>query len=316
MESITRVGIDASKDRLEVFIDRPSNRRHVFNNDERGVDKLKRELGQGNYVVAIEATGRYESLVRHALEAAGYTVKLQNPRQVRRLAEGMGTSCKTDKVDAKVLAETATLCAPNEPRSKEREALADVSRTIESLKREKSNHLKRIQVPGFSKVAIKSLKCVIAALNTQIQKLEREFVALVKTSSFAEKYRIALTVPSIGPVMARAAVCELPENLHGWSVRQISTYAGVAPVDESSGTKTLPSRVPKHKNVHLKAALYMPALNAVQTQEWARKTYARLMARGLKHQQAMIPIMHKLLFHLVAVLKRGSAWEAEPPKKT
>lgn len=316
MESITSVGIDASKDRLEVLIDRPDNRRHIYNNDKSGVSQLKKELGQGNYVIAIEATGRYEALVRHELEAAGYTVRVQNPRQVRRLAEGMGTSCKTDKIDAKVLAATALLCAANEPRSKEREALTDISRTIQSLKTEKSNHFKRMQVPGFSPVAIKSLKSVVAALNKQILKLEKEFVTLVKASSFAEKYRTALTVPNIGPVTARVAICELPENLHNWSIRQLSTYGGVAPLDESSGKKTLPSKLSKHKNVHLKAALYMPAMCALQRQKWAQDTYRRLVAKGLTHQQAIVPIMHKVLFHLVAVLKRGSAWEAEPPKKT
>ena len=250
------------------------------------------------------------------LEEAGYTVKLQNPRQVRRLAEGMGTSCKTDKVDARVLADTATLCGKNAPRSKEREALSDISRAVERLKRDKANGLKQIQVPGMSAVVVKSIKRLSTTLTKEIKTLEKAFVGKVKSSSLATKYKNILTVPSIGPVAARTLVCELAEDLNPWSVRKISVYAGVAPLDDSSGKKVKPARVPKHKNVHLKAALYMPALNAVQRQPWATKAYAKLRAKGLNHQQAMIPIMHKLLFHVVAVIKRGSAWEAEPPKKT
>lgn len=316
MESIACVGIDASKDRLEVLVDRPNNRRLGFANDARGVARLVRELGDGRYVVAIEATGRYESLARHALEAAGHDVRLQNPRQVRRLAEGLGVQAKTDGLDAEVLARTAELCAPNEPRSAVREALGDLSRTIDALKVDRAGHLKRVQVPGFSKVAAAALRRVVAALDRQIRNLEAEFVRQVGASPLAERYRLVLGVPNVGPCLARIAVCELPENLESWSIRQLSSYAGLPPMNKSSGKKELPARVPKHKNAHLKAGLYMPAMVAVQRSPWATKTYARLRARGLVHQSAVVAVMHKLLFHIVAVLKRGSAWEAEPPKKS
>jgi transposase len=149
-----------------------------------------------------------------------------------------------------------------------------------------------------------------------VRSQEKQFVALVKASSLAEKYQLALSVPHVGPCLARIAVCELPENLHSWSIRQLSCYAGLAPIDDSSGKKTMPARVPKHKNVHLKAGTYMPAMGAMQKEAWAARTYFRLRARGLKHEQAIVPIMHKLLFHIVAVLKRGSAWQAEPPRRT
>jgi transposase len=316
MKSITCVGIDASKDRLEILIDRPNNKRLCVSNDREGIVKLKKELGDGDYVIALEASGRYESLARHELTAAGYTVKLQNPRQVRRLAEGLGRQAKTDSLDAQFLASTAELCAPNEPRSKEREALSDLSRTIERLKLQRTGHMRRIQVPGFCPIAAKILRRLVASIERQIRNLEMEFLKMVKQSSLAQRYTTALSVPNVGPNLARTGICELPEKLHSWSIRQLSAYAGVAPIDESSGKKNPPPRVSRHSNVHLKAALYMPAMGAIQKQDWAARLYSRLRARGLTHQQAIVPVMHKILFHLVAVLKRGSAWEAEPPKKT
>ena len=95
-------------------------------------------------------------------------------------------------------------------------------------------------------------------------------------------------------------------------MRQLSSYAGVAAMDNSSGNRILNSHVPSHGNSHLKAGLYMPAISLLATQPWAKRTYARLTGLGRTHQQAMIAIMHKLLFHIVAVLKRDSAWKAEP----
>lgn len=221
MESITRVGIDVSKDWLDVLIDRPRSKQLRFCKDAEGITELTFALGRGNYVIALEATGRYESLVRHGLEATGYTVRVKNPRQMRRLAQGLGVQAKTDGIDAKLLAQTAQLGSKTSPRSKEREALGDLSRTIECLKKERARHKKRVQVPGFSACAASSLLAVVKAIDAEVKKLEKAFVALVRKSSLAGRYDLALSVCGVGPHLARIAVCELPENLQDWSVRQL-----------------------------------------------------------------------------------------------
>jgi transposase len=315
MESITRVGIDASQEWLDVLIDRPHGKRRRYSNDLDGIGQLKADLGQGNYLIAIEASGRYEALARHDLEAAGYKIRVKNPRQTRRLAEGLGYQAKTDAIDAKMLAETAELGRPNEPRSKEREALGDVSRTIDCLKKDRARHMKRMKVPGYSQVAIESLKAVVKSIDREIAKLGKKFVELVKKSRLADRHQLALSVQGVGPALARIAVSELPEKLEAWSIRQISSYAGVSAIDNSSGKRSSPARVPSHGNSHLKGGLYMPAVALVATQKWAKDLYKRLKGKGRTHQQAIIAVMHKLLFHLVAVLKRGSPWQAEPPKR-
>jgi transposase len=172
-----------------------------------------------------------------------------------------------------------------------------------------------MKVPGFSPEAIRALQAVVKTIDSQIEKLEKRFAGLAKKSSFAARYELALSVEGVGPVLARIAISELPENLHDWSTRQISSYSSVACMDNSSGTSVLNGTVPNHGNSHLKAGLYMPAVGLVATREWAKRTYSRLRAKGKTHQQAIIAIMHKLLIHLIAVLKRGSPWQAEPPKR-
>jgi len=295
MKIITRVGIDSSLDWLDVYIDRPDSKQLRLGNDLDGIAQLKAELGQGNYVIAIESSGRYEALARHELEAAGYVVRVKNPRQVRRLAQGLGIQAKTDGIDAKLLAETAELGKQTKPRSKEREALGDLSRTIGCLKKDRARHLKRMKVPGFSSEAVRALAAVVKSIDSQIEKLEKKFVELTKKSSLATRYELALSVDGVGPVLARIAISELPENLHDWSSRQISSYSSVACMDNSSGQSVLNAAVPSHGNTHLKAGLYMPAVALVARRDWAKRTYGRLRAKGKAHQQAIIAIMHKLL---------------------
>jgi transposase len=282
-------------------------------NDEPGLAKLKSFLGEDPRLISLEASGRYESLARHELEAAGYLVKVLNPRKARRLAEGLGINAKTDRVDAKALARMGELSSTTKPRSKERELLGDVSRSIDTLKKDRAAHLKRMKVPGFSKEAINSLKRVVKAIDREIENLGKEFVRLVRESSAGEKYKLLQTIPGVGPELARICVCELPEDIENWSSKQVCAYAGVAPIDDSSGKRNGPARVPQHANFHLKAGLFMPALGLMQRDPWASDTYARLKARGLEHQQAAIVLMHKLLVRIVAVLKRGTAWQAACP---
>lgn len=315
MEHIAKVGIDVSKDTLDVYIERDGLRTMSLPNDAAGVARLALELSKFPCTAAMEASGRYELLARRALEESGCRVVVQNPRQVRRLADGLGANAKTDRLDARLLARTAALCAPNAPKSADREALADVSRLIQRLKLERSGHLKRLQTPGLCQAAALCLARLAEMLAAEIGALERGFERECAQTALWERFKIAQTVPGVGPTLARIAVCELPEDLGAWSVRQLSSYAGVAPMDDSSGSRKGCPRVPRHKNARLKAGLYMPAMSLVKSDPKAREVYARLRANARTHQQAIVAVMHKLLIRMVCVMKRGTPWEAEPPQK-
>lgn len=84
-------------------------------------------------------------------------------------------------------------------------------------------------------------------------------------------------------------------------------------MDDASGKRNGPKHI-KKGNVHLKAAMYMPAVWAIGNEPWAKALYTRLKAQGKTHDQAIIPVMRKLLIIVVAVIKRGSPFVA-PSKK-
>ncbi len=67
--------------------------------------------------------------------------------------------------------------------------------------------------------------------------------------------------------------------------------------------------------MHLKAALYMPAMALVSRNTWGKTCYRNIRSKGLAHQQAIVAVMRKLLLQLVAVLKRQTAWMLEAPKR-
>ena len=78
-----RVGIDVSKDRLDVSV-RPAGSAFAVANDEGGIDGLVARLArEGATLVVLEATGGFERPVAAALAAAGVPV----PRSPWELAE-------------------------------------------------------------------------------------------------------------------------------------------------------------------------------------------------------------------------------------
>ena len=105
MATSSYVGIDVSKDRLDVAVLREERGWPVGNTQE-GIAKLVQQMQDLQpELVVVEATGGYQRRVVDALFHAGLAVAVVNPARVRQFARACGLLAKTDKLDAQVLAE-------------------------------------------------------------------------------------------------------------------------------------------------------------------------------------------------------------------
>ena len=90
------VGIDVSKDRLDVHI-RPSGEVFAVSRDDPGLRDLVSRLGLiGPALIVLEATGGFETIVATTLAAEGLPLAVINPRQIRAFAKGVrpdGEAC-------------------------------------------------------------------------------------------------------------------------------------------------------------------------------------------------------------------------------
>ncbi len=94
------VGIDVSKDRLDVHV-HPAGEAFAVPRDAEGLDQLLARLAPLRpALVAIEATGGFETVAAAHLAAAGLPVAVVNPAQVRAFATGLGKRAKTDPIEA------------------------------------------------------------------------------------------------------------------------------------------------------------------------------------------------------------------------
>ncbi len=107
------LGVDIAKDWIDSFDTASGCSIRIKTED---IETFVR--GLSNSLVVFEATGGYERPLADALEAAGIAYARVNPRQAREFARASGRLAKTDKVDARVLAEMgrALELAPTAPR--------------------------------------------------------------------------------------------------------------------------------------------------------------------------------------------------------
>ena len=104
------VGIDVSKAHVDLVVIDAKLEAERFANEVEGHSALAAALQPlGVQLVVMEATGGYEAALACALQAAGLAVAVVNPKQARDFAKSMGRLAKTDRIDARMLAELAAV---------------------------------------------------------------------------------------------------------------------------------------------------------------------------------------------------------------
>lgn len=101
---IVYLGVDVSKDALDVhFLDQALH----LPNSTAGIAKLCKLIAKhsGRVQVICEATGGYERALCTALHAKEILISVLNPRLPRDFARSQNRLAKTDRIDAKVLAD-------------------------------------------------------------------------------------------------------------------------------------------------------------------------------------------------------------------
>jgi transposase len=300
-------GVDVGKRRLDVAVHGLADEMAVANVAS-GFSELiawlqAREVGR----VGLEATGGYERGVRAALEAAGFEVVVHQPIEVRLFAKLKRRRAKNDRLDAHLIAaataQVEAVRAARDPR------LADLAErlTAYELVTDKAADLKTF----LESVTLRDL---VAAIRVQIRSLERlkakllvEIVGRIKACpDLLDRFRLLLSLPGIGPVVAATLVVRMPE-LGGLRRGQAASLVGVAPFDRDSGQwKGL--RFIQGGRSRPRRMLYLAALQARRCSPTLKAFADQLAARGKPAKLILVAVMRKLIEAANLVLQRGQPW--------
>lgn len=303
------VGIDVSKDRLDVHV-HPTRHAFAIGRDGKGLaDLVERLRALAPALVAIEATGGFETVVAAAVGGAGLPLVVVNPAQVRYFAQAIGKRAKTDPIDAAVIALFAAAVKP-EPRllpDAAQRLLADLvarrRQIIDMAAAERQRHKQAINAR-----VKKSIERLIAALEKELPNIDGDIGTLMRASPvWRDKENLLVSFPGIGETLARRLVADLPE-LGRLSRREIASLAGLAPYTRRSGCWIGRSMIGGGR-ASVRSSLFIAAMVACRHNPVMRAFYQRLTSAGKSKMVALIAVARKILTILNAMIRDRKQWQ-------
>jgi transposase len=302
------IGIDVGKTFLDIYIlelDRYWQIHNVASEIKTLITKLKRfNLTR----VVVEATGGYERNLVEALAEAGLPVVVVQPTNVRQFAKAQGILAKTDKIDARLIAQFSAIMKPEiRPISSKkvrhiRDLLAR-KRQLNEMRTQELNRFQKAQksIQPMHKRALVFLEKEIKTLN---EKLSKEVASVTE---WQKNYEILKSAPGVGDGVAFTLLGELPE-LGALTNRQVGAITGLAPYNRDSGSMKGKRRI-KGGRAPIRTVLYMAMMSAIQHNPIMKKFYQRLVAEGKHKKVALTACMRKMMTILNAMIRDGKAWQ-------
>jgi transposase len=228
--------------------------------DEDGLARLVLQLGTDVKACVEMMSGAV--WVRDRLRSAGWQVEVADARRVKGIAP---VACKTDRVDARVLAELCrrdlvpALWLPSLEERELRERLrrrAHLVRLRTSAmsrvyglgtqwglrlsadrlrRRDGLELLARSGMPPVWQRSIEEALAVIELLDTRIAPLEQELAPIARAS---RDVQLLVTIPGVGDLLGLTLAAEIGDVSRFPSPRKLVGYAGMAPGVRQSGDRT------------------------------------------------------------------------------
>lgn len=309
------IGIDISKDRLDVFC-LATGRRLVVANDAAGLAKLAdwAEAGAGTGARAgrvsfvMEASGGYERLAHHRLAALGRHVSVVNAKRVRDFAKASGVLAKTDRVDAAIIARYGAFAKPAATpvvigaRAELAQLLAFRRRLTQEItaRKQQLDHLTMPQLRRRAEADLARLRQDRAEIEALIQE------TITNDPEIASQFALLSSMPGCGPILATTLLADMPE-LGRLDRRQIAALAGVAPIARDSGRHRGRRSVAEGRAL-TRAVLYMAAVAISRRKNPFADFYKRLTGKGKPGKLALLATMRKMLVTLNAMLRTATSW--------
>ena len=336
------LGVDVSKDKLAVALRacpataaaarrRPRSLPDVANS-EAGFQALQAQVaaqleGQGEESVLhliVEPTGNYHLRLVAFAEQQGWRVSLPNPKVVRDWAKGQGQRAKTDKVDARLLAQYGASTQPpaQQPLAAEVSELDELLHRQEDLEQMLAQERNRLhahqQRPHPSSAVSRSLEQSLERLEEQLTEVKQAIQAhLAQYSDLAQHVRCLLKVCGIGD----KTVLHILVLLYRFEARTagqgdakaLTAFVGLDPVHTQSGSSVYKRpAISKMGDADARRRLYLCALGGNRAKDTPlTRFYRGLLARGKPVKVARIATARKILIWAWAVFRSGKPFDPQ-----
>lgn len=311
------IGIDFSKETFDVsFFEKEKEevQHSQFENNKDGFQAMLKWIRSLSKVSAQEWLFCGEHTGLYSIELASFLVKkqlfiwLENPLQIKR-SSGIKRE-KSDKADS---LEIAWYACRFQDRAKAYQlpdkvffALQNLLAFRERLVKNKvclqvgANEMRRVhQQDKTARYIHECSMQEVERLEKEIEHVEKQMLECIEANEkLAENYYLVKSVKGIGMINTVAILIHTQNFTTFENSRQFSSYAGMAPFDDSSGTTRKRGRHIKKvgTNKEMKALLTQAARSAVVHDEELRNYYQRKLAEGKPMNVALNNVKNKLLY--------------------
>ncbi|EBM3803628.1 IS110 family transposase [Salmonella enterica] len=262
-------------------------------------------------LVLMESTGGYEDAAACFFQSIGYDVVVVNPRHARRFAQSMGIMAKTDRIDAAVLAQFASVLDSLPDRERYIRPLTDETRKF--LSRMVTRRRQIVELITAEKQHLscaddysrQSINIVLPFLQAQLKEINDDISLYVK-KNFSYLSKILSEIPGVGKQAVGVLIGDVPE-LGRIDNRQLSAVIGVAPFNHDSG-KMRGRRFISGGRKQVRNVLYMGIISATRFNPVIKAFYERKLNEGKPKKVALIACMHKLLRIINAMIRDGTSF--------
>jgi transposase len=301
------LGIDVSKRKIDVvLLFENKSLAKQFDNSLKGFKLLAawlKSLQLREVHACLEATGTYGDAVARFLHEKGHLVSVVNPLRIKGYAASKMQRNKTDKADARLIADFCLTQNPERwfPPEAETMELQALVRRIESLEEMLRMEKNRLEVaPPKTKA---SLKRIIKILENEVETLKKSVKEHIDNHpNLKQQAELLQSIPGIGEKTSALLLGEI-EFARYASARQVAAFAGVTPRKEQSGSSVHQTKLSKLGNGRIRKGLYFPAIVARQHNQIINDFASRLEKNGKTQMQIVCASMRKLLHLAFGVLK-------------
>lgn len=302
------IGIDVAKATLTVAMS-PQGPVWTVANDASGWEQLVARVDElAHPLIVVEATGRDEVGLVVALDAAGLTPAVINPRAARRFIQSLGTRAKTDRVDARMLALFGERLRPTahpvpDETARALRALLDRHRQLTKMVVEEQNRVH--QAPPL----------IIPMITAHLEQLRGERRAVdqlleatvVNDPWWTQQVALVTSVPGIATLTATVLLVGVPEL--GVATRnRVASLVGVGPHPNQSGQAAGQNKIAGGR-AWVRQIFSTATLATVRFDPVMGAHYDQLRAHGKPHKVALIACMRRLLGMLGVMRRDQLRWQ-------
>jgi transposase len=325
------IGIDISNDDFHACFYQKSLRGQMkrkgkvrtFKNTLSGFDDLinwiekVRDASSVGVSIVMEATGVYHEQLAYFAHEKAYRLSVLLPNKVKSFAKSLNILSKTDKIDAEVLARMGV-----ERPLRSWSPMSPLMRDLKALSRQRQAFIKQKialanQLHADEKRAkpvknnIKRGRKMIATYKKEIAVIEKEMKELlVEDEQLKVSVQRLCTVPGVAFITAATVLAETDGLVLFTRESQLIKYCGYDVKLKDSGTSVHGRMcISKAGNSHIRGALYMPSMSAMQLEGPFRECYFRVVDRTGHGKMGLVAVQRKMLKIMYACHKKGEDFD-------